>query len=309
LGVRSKQTALLAVGREMKRRLTAVNRPERRVALANRLRGAPSIAQITFGALINNAELPGAMSFFQAIILGIIQGITEFFPVSSSAHLKLAKMVLGVRDGQHLLYFDLLCHFGTLLALIIFLRKDIWDVLKDVRKIAIYFLALIPLVPAYFLLKPIRLIASEPQYLGFALMFTGALLFAATQKREIKTSKKWPAVLCIGVMQTMALIPGISRSGSTISMGRFCGWHWREAARFSYLLAIPTILGGELIETMKGHSVEGVGAACYAGGFIASFVLGLGAVRFIFWIYETEKVKPFAWYCLGLGFFVWMLHG
>ncbi|PIS02474.1 MAG: undecaprenyl-diphosphate phosphatase [Chlamydiae bacterium CG10_big_fil_rev_8_21_14_0_10_42_34] len=247
------------------------------------------------------------MSLFQAIILGLVQGLTEFFPVSSSAHLRLAKMALGVEDGEHLLYFDLLCHLGTLLALIFYLRKDVWDVLKDVRKMGLYFLALIPLIPAYFLLKPLRVAASEPQYLGFALMITGALLFTATKKREINPSKKWPAVLCIGVMQTMALIPGISRSGSTITAGRLCGWEWREAAKFSYLLAIPTILGGELLETLKGRPIGNIAPICYVGGFLASLALGLVAVRFIFWIYETGKVKPFAWYCLSLGIFAWAI--
>lgn len=247
------------------------------------------------------------MSFFQAIILGLVQGLTEFFPVSSSAHLKLAKWLLGVADGEHLLYFDLLCHSGTLLALLIYLRREVWDVLRDVRKMSLYAVALVPLVPAYFLLKPVRVMASEPEYLGYALMVTGALLFAASRKKEAIPSKKSWHVVCIGMMQTMALVPGISRSGSTIAAARFCGWSWREAAQFSFLLAIPTILGGELLETLKGHGGGGVSLACYVGGFVASFGLGLMAVRFIFWVYETGKVKPFAWYCLGMGLFAWAI--
>lgn len=250
------------------------------------------------------------MSFLQAIILGLVQGITEFFPVSSSAHLRLAKWLMGVKDGEHLIFFDLVCHSGTLLALLLFLWRDVFEVLKSVKTMALYFLALIPLIPAYFLLKPIRLAASEPAYMGYALMITGALLFAATRKKELHTSKKWQHVLCIGVMQTMALIPGISRSGSTIAAARFCGWNWREAAKFSFLLAIPTILGGELLEILKGNAASDLSLACYAGGFIASFFLGLFGVRFIFWVYETGKVRPFAWYCLGVGLFAWIaFHG
>lgn len=247
----------------------------------------------------------GVVSFIQAIILGLVQGLTEFFPVSSSAHLKLARWLLGV--GGEPLYFDLVCHGGTLLALLVYLRKDVLEVLGDGKKIAMYFWALIPLVPAYYLLKPVRVIASEPGYLGYALMVTSALLFVASKKKAMNPSKKWQHVVCIGVMQTMALIPGISRSGSTISAARFCGWEWREAAKFSFLLAIPTILGGELIETCKGGAGEGVSVACYVAGFIASFALGLGAVRFIFWVYETGKVRPFAWYCLGVGLFAWAI--
>lgn len=268
---------------------------------------SPSIAH--FSKRITFRDIP--LSLIQAIILGLIQGITEFFPVSSSAHLRMAKWLMGIADGEGLIFFDLVCHSGTLLALLIFLRKDVWDVLKDGRKIALYFLALIPLVPAYFLLKPIRLTASEPAFLGYALMTTGALLFAASRKKEVvPPSKKWQHVLCIGVMQTMALIPGISRSGSTIAAARFCGWDWRDAAKFSFLLAIPTILGGECLELLKGHAGSDVSWSCYAGGFIASFALGLVGVRFIFWVYETGKVKPFAWYCLGVGVCAWIaFHG
>lgn len=251
------------------------------------------------------------MSFFQAIVLGIIQGLTEFFPISSSAHLRLAKWFMNIPDGAGMVYFDLICHSGTLLSLLIYLRKDILTVLTDLKKIALYFLALIPLIPAYFLLKPVRVMASEPAYLGYALMITAALLFAASRKKPTSSLKpKWPHVLCIGMMQTMALIPGISRSGSTIAAARFCGWSWREAVKFSFLLAIPTILGGEVLEMAKGQTGSSVPFACCAGGFFASFSLGLVAVRFIFWVYETEKVPFFAWYCLALGLFAWAaFHG
>jgi undecaprenyl-diphosphatase len=250
------------------------------------------------------------VSFIQAIILGLIQGITEFFPISSSAHLKLAKLLMGIQEGESLILFDLVCHSGTLLSLILFLRKDLLDVLRSPQKIALYFLALVPLIPAYFLLKPVREIASNPAYLGYGLMITALLLFAASRKVESIESKKWQHVLCIGLMQTMALIPGISRSGSTISAARFCGWNWREAAQFSFLLAIPTILGGEALELIKGNSGSNLPFSCYAAAFIASFGLGLVGVRFIFSVYERGKVSPFAWYCLILGLLAWMgLHG
>lgn len=206
--------------------------------------------------------------------------------------------------------FDLVCHSGTLVALILFLWKDVWEVLKDIKKMAVFCVALLPLIPGYFFMKPVREAASRPEFLGYALMITGALLFAASKKVTITLRKKWQHVLCIGVMQTMALIPGISRSGSTISAARFCGWDWREAAKFSFLLAIPTILGGELLEIIKSEGGSEVSLSCYAGGFFASLSLGLIGVRFIFLVYETGKVRPFAWYCLGIGLFSWALfHG
>lgn len=266
------------------------------------------------------------MNWIQAIILGLVQGLTEFLPVSSSAHLRLTKRFLGIADGEHLLYFDLFCHAGTLLALVIFLRKDIWEVLKSIRKIAIYSLAIAPLVPAYFLMKPVRIAASDPAYLGYFLIVTGVLLFAASRRKvavEVISGSgshtgsgsfieqpKWRDVVCIGVMQALALIPGISRSGSTIAAARFCGWDWMDAARFSFLLAVPTILGGELLETAKllgGHSDGGVSIGCYAAGFGASFGLGLFAVRWIFRIYKKGNVRPFAWYCIGIGLLAMMI--
>lgn len=269
------------------------------------------------------------MNVLQALVLGIVQGLTEFFPISSSAHLKLMKWFMGV-EGD-LIYFDLTCHAGTLFALIYYLRKDVWEVLRSVKLMGLYFLALLPLVPGYFLLKGIRTAASDPQYLGYCLMATAALLFLASKKKEslayapsLSADRSQPLplsgkrsfasllgdVLCIGVMQTMALIPGISRSGSTIAAARFCGWTWPQAARFSFLLAIPTILGGELLETikiLKGGEMEAVSLSCYATGFAASLGFGLVAVRFVFWIYENRSVRPFAWYCLGMGLFAWVI--
>lgn len=255
----------------------------------------------------------------QALILGIIQGITEFFPVSSSAHLRIAKKILSIPDGEHLLYFDLLCHAGTLIALLFYLRKEILQTLKNPKEILLFFLALLPLVPGYFLLKPVRIALSQSSYLGFFLILTSALLFAASRPKKDpladQKGKKWKNVLWIGLAQTAALIPGISRSGSTIAAARFCGWSFPEGARFSFLLAIPTILGGELLETIKlihGTS-EGAGAVSsmsYAIGFIASLGVGLFSVRAVFWIYEREIIRPFAWYCLGIGFITLaMFHG
>jgi undecaprenyl-diphosphatase len=247
------------------------------------------------------------MSLYQAIFLGLVQGLTEFFPISSSAHLKIAKWFLGLPLGEELVFFDLALHTGTLLALIIYLRKEIFEVLSSFRQIAYFFLALIPLVPAYFLLKPLRIAASDPKYLGFALMITAALLFAATRKQEETQETKWSDVFWIGLSQSFALIPGISRSGSTIAVARFRGWNWQRGAKFSFLLAIPTVLGGELLESLKGISTGGVPFKCYVGGFFASFALGLITVRFVFWIYERKIVRPIAWYCLSIGLFAWVI--
>ncbi|MBM3183826.1 MAG: undecaprenyl-diphosphate phosphatase [Chlamydiae bacterium] len=257
------------------------------------------------------------MTTLHALILGIVQGLTEFFPVSSSAHLRLAKWLLGIPDGEHLLFFDLLCHSGTLLALILYLRKDILIALANIRTVVLFTLALTPLIPAYFLLKPVRIALSNPAYLGYFLIVTSVLLFVASKWAKTKDSSppKLKDVLCIGSMQAMALIPGISRSGSTIATARLLGWRWAEAARFSFLLAIPAVLGGQALEILKAlRSSESlfshVPLSSYAIGFLTSFIIGLFSVRLIFWIYEKGIVSPFAWYCLFLGSFaLWMHHG
>lgn len=246
------------------------------------------------------------MTHLQALILGIIQGITEFFPISSSAHLRIAKKILAIPDGQHLLFFDLLCHGGTLVALILFLRQEIFQAFKDRQQLRLYFLALCPLVPAYFLLKPIRIFFSQPEYTGYFLIFTSLLLFATKYGKSFPTNKKWKNVLWIGCAQTMALIPGISRSGSTIATARFQGWNLMEAAKFSYLLAIPTILGGQFLETVKilkgvSEITNTIPIQTYAIGFFASMIVGLFSVKTVFWVYKKNLLSPFGWYCLIIG--------
>ncbi len=244
------------------------------------------------------------MTLIQAIILGIVQGITEFFPVSSSAHLRLFKKLMHIPDGEHLLYFDLLLHTGTLLALLIYLRKELFQLFF---KWKFFFIALCPLVPAYFLLKPVRVTLSNPIYLGYFLIVTSAILFAASfvnKSKPAKWQKPSQHFLWIGMAQALALIPGISRSGSTIAMARFCGWSLLEGAKFSFLLAIPTILGGECLETiklLKGGSESIVHWTYYLAGFLASFGCGLFSCRIVFWIYERGLIRPFAWYCLIVG--------
>lgn len=267
---------------------------------------APSIAHF------NNIQFWGFLTSIEALILGIVQGITEFFPVSSSAHLKLVKKILSIPDGEHLLYFDLLCHLGTLCALLIFLRKEIYKHFT-LRDVGLFTLALCPLVPVYFLLKPVRIALSDPSYLGFFLIVTSLLLFKAAKSPQKPPGKKWKNVLWIGCAQTAALIPGISRSGSTIATAKFCGWSFLDGAKFSFLLSIPTIIGGEILETaklLKGNATIGteVPMLSYLVGFLSSFLVGCISVRAVFWIYQKEIIRPFGWYCLSVGLLALALH-
>jgi undecaprenyl-diphosphatase len=240
------------------------------------------------------------MQVIDALILGLIQGLTEFFPISSSAHLSLCKHFLHIQGD--LLYFDLITHLGTLLALLISLKNQIRPLLFSPKKMAPYLLALLPLFPVYFLLKSEREALSSPSHLGYFLLFTSFLLFLASRKREETRVKKRGDVLWIGLMQAAALIPGISRSGSTISTARLLGWNLQEAALFSYLLSIPAILGGTLLETLQvirhGTALE---PFTLLVGFTASFLSGLLAVRFVFTIFAKVGLLPFALYLALLG--------
>jgi len=251
------------------------------------------------------------MSFIQALIIGLLQGLTEFIPVSSSAHLKLAKILMGWENTENFILFDLACHFGTLIAVLIFLRKEIRQLIAvDKKSLGLIFLATLPLVPAYFLLKPLREFASQSHFLGFCLMITACILFVgekirikrlenASLKREIHD------VLWIGVWQSAALIPGISRSASTISCAHVLGWNGARAVRFSFLLSIPTILGGNCLELLKlslSHEyLPSHSFLCLFLGFLSALGMGLLVIPYALKWLEKGSLRPFAWYCLILG--------
>ena len=248
------------------------------------------------------------MSWLESLILGLLQGITEFFPVSSSAHLKLAKFFFEVKESESQVMFDLVCHFGTLLALLWFLRKDIFSIFSDKNKLALFFVALVPLVPCYFLLKPLREYLSQIRFLGFSLMATSLILFLGSKIRIKQTPSPKMDALWIGAMQSAALIPGISRSASTISAARALGWTAQEAVRFSFLLSIPTIIGGNCLELLKISMSSQLSlsfSSCLIG-FLSSLGIGMAVVQFAIPLLEKGILKPFAWYCLFLGIFVTM---
>lgn len=248
------------------------------------------------------------MSLIEAFLFGLLQGLTEFLPISSSAHVKLAKLFFHVEASESQVLFDLICHLGTLLALLYFLREEILHILRsDRKKLGLLFLATLPLVPCYFLLKPVRDFASEPQFLGVCLLFTAGILFLGQRWRIQRkaTPSKVRDVLLIGAMQSAALIPGISRSASTISCAQVLGWEPKEAVRFSFLLSIPTIVGGNCLELLKIYVSEKPTVAltfpiCVAG-FIASFAFGLLVIRFALAYLEKGNLKPFATYCFFFG--------
>jgi undecaprenyl-diphosphatase len=249
------------------------------------------------------------MSVFDALILGLTQGLTEFFPVSSSTHLKIAKLLLGVDETQNMVLFDLTCHSGTLIAVFIFLRKEILYLFqKEQKKVLFLFTALVPLAPFYFLLKPLREYASQTHLLGFFLLVTSLILFVG-QHLQVKRKQEGSEIkdaLWIGVSQASALIPGISRSASTISCARILGWQAKEAVEFSFFLSIPTILGGNCLELLRiflsSSTVSYPSLGCSLAGFLSSAGVGLIVIRYAMRILTSGKLSVFGWYCLIFGF-------
>jgi undecaprenyl-diphosphatase len=247
--------------------------------------------------------------FWKALILGIVQGITEFFPVSSSAHLKLIKFFFDIKEAANFHMFDLFCHLGTLLAAIIFLRKEIFQTLKNTKDTFLILLAILPLIPFYFLMKPLREYLSKDIFLGMFLILTAAMLFITSsykrKENEITYKRKIKDVLLIGCMQAMALMPGLSRSGATITAAHIRGWKIQNSIKFSYLLAVPTIIGGTLLEGVKeikhASLIQSSEIFSYFIAFLSSFVVGLFAIKLLFKITNAKKFRAFAWYLLIVG--------
>lgn len=248
------------------------------------------------------------MTTLDAIMLGIIQGLTEFLPVSSSGHLKLAQYFLNLQDLDRYIIFDLVCHLGTLLAVILFFFKNIKSAFQNRIQFWQIIIGTLPLFPLVFLMKPIKTVYASPSYLGLFFIGTAIILFIGNA--YAKTSPKqnlspWRDAFKIGLWQALAILPGISRSGSTISGARLLGWNPSQAATFSFLLAIPAILGGTILELGKIWQQPNIAVnlplESYLAAFIISFIVGIFALKLLMQMVLKNKFHYFAWYCLILG--------
>jgi undecaprenyl-diphosphatase len=261
------------------------------------------------------------MDIIQAVVLGIVQGLTEFLPVSSSGHLVLLQKIFGINTPP--LLYDTLLHVGTLAAVFVVLWKDIFDILKKIiQPLTLYLIiATIPIVIVALVLgDTIEHAFESGQYLGFCFLITTALLvFAellsrrAMSEKNLKENGKmgWNDALSIGVMQAVAIAPGISRSGATISAALFRRLDRDFAARFSFLLSIPAILGALVLQTkdlIKNGNVEAspetVGAAAIITGTLTAAVVGFFAVKWMLKIIREKSLYGFAIYTGVLGILV-----
>ena len=235
------------------------------------------------------------------IILGLVQGFTEFLPVSSSGHLVILQNILGIYSNQ--LAVSVVLHFGTLFAVIIFFRKDIIDLLKNQNLLRQAFLVVIITGTIGFLGRDFfEKLFSYPKLVGAAWIFTGLVLIATKKITRLNRDKlKLTDALILGLTQGLAIIPGLSRSGITISTLFFRKIQRELAFTFSFLVSIPIILGAVLLEIRKIESVPGAEIKNLAVGFVFSFIAGLFALFLLKLVINKAKFYYFGYYCLFMA--------
>jgi undecaprenyl-diphosphatase len=254
------------------------------------------------------------------IILGLVQGLTEFLPVSSSGHLVLAEHFLGTKAAT--IAFEVFLHLGTILAAMIALRPELekivaflastlgirWVALRsdDLREGKRLFFALvvgtIPAAVMGFLFKQrIEMMFESPRFVGFALLFTGAVLLSTRLFPKGSGQIDTSSALAIGVAQAVALLPGVSRSGMTVSAGLAAGIKRERVVRFSFLLSLPAVAGASILELRHGMDLVGIPAMTLVLSFLAAFISGLIAMQILLRVVISGRLTLFGVYCILVG--------
>lgn len=245
------------------------------------------------------------MSLLQSLLLGILQGITEFLPISSSGHLVLLESIFQL-EVQDLKGFDVILHLGTLLAMVIYFWKDIVSVLKSERRIGYILLASVPAAVIGLNFEDwMDATFREPQIVLGLMIVLGCFFLIAEQWPKEKNRTQWTLrnTFVMGVAQAVALLPGISRSGSVMATGLLHGLKREEAARFSFLLGMPAIAGANLITGV--HIYQGgvtlPSSEVLLVGFLSSAVVGYLSVAFLMKFLKTHSLRVFSIYLFGVG--------
>lgn len=254
------------------------------------------------------------MNIIDAIILGIIQGLTEFLPVSSSGHLELGKAILGDNSlPEESLLFTVVLHFATALSTIVVFRKDILSLIKgalkfkwndDLQFISKIALSMIPAALIGFTYESqfAELFGGNIKLVGFMLIITALLLYLADKAKSTNKNVSFRNAIVIGVAQAIAMLPGISRSGATISTSVLLGNDKTKAARFSFLMVVPLILGKIAKDVISGDlTYESENFTSLSIGFIAAFIAGLFACTWMISLVKKSKLTYFAIYCVIVG--------
>jgi undecaprenyl-diphosphatase len=253
------------------------------------------------------------MGIIEAVILGIVQGLTEFLPVSSSGHLEIAKELLSVAEQEQNLLMTIVLHAATALSTIIIFRKDITIIIaglfqfkwnEEAQFSVKIILSMIPaaIVGLFFEDEIESLFGGQIVLVGSMLLLTGLLLFLADKAK--KTDKKVSILnsILIGIAQAIAILPGISRSGATICTSVLLGVDREKAARFSFLMVVPLILGKMAKDMLSGDlAAESTNILPLIFGFIAAFITGLVACKWMIRLVKKSQLKYFAYYCFAVG--------
>jgi undecaprenyl-diphosphatase len=254
------------------------------------------------------------MEIINAIILGIIQGLTEFLPVSSSGHLEIAKAILGENKvGEESLLMTVVLHFATALSTIIIFRKDILEILSGLLQFknndSFWFslkivLSMIPaaFVGVFFNDEIEALFGGALTLVGSMLLVTGLLLFLADKAKASAKKVGIKHAVLIGISQAIAILPGISRSGATISTAVLLGIDKEKAARFSFLMVVPLIFGKMAKDILSGDiQYETTTFIPLVIGFIFAFLTGMFACKWMIKLVKSSQLKYFAYYCFAIG--------
>lgn len=249
------------------------------------------------------------MTYLESFILGIIQAATEFLPISSSGHLVIGKNLLGIESPE--IVVEVILHLGTLLSIIIYYRNDLRNLIfnsfvnKDTnsqRYILQLAAATIPAVIVGLILKPVITGYFENiVFVSVALLCTGCILFTTRRCSGENKTILWSTALMIGCAQAIAIFPGISRSGITIATALFFGIHLKEAARFSFFLAIPVLVGAGILEIKNITALANINTGPVILGFFSTFIGGLLAIKILLNVIYQKKFWMFAFYCWGIG--------
>lgn len=254
------------------------------------------------------------MDIFDAGVLGVIQGLTEFLPVSSSGHLEIGKAILGDHSlPKESLLFTVVLHFATALSTIVVFRKDILEIFKGLfqfkwnEETRFSLKIIISMVPAaligiFFEEELESLFTENIVFVGFMLVITALLLWLADKAKNTGKKVSYLNAFVIGVSQAIAVLPGISRSGATISTSVLLGNDKTRAARFSFLMVVPLILGKIAKDLLDGNLAESAIPASLLGvGFIMAFLAGLAACTWMISLVRRSKLSYFAVYCFVVG--------
>jgi undecaprenyl-diphosphatase len=253
------------------------------------------------------------METLKAIILGIIQGLTEFLPVSSSGHLELAKEMLGMELGDESILMTVTLHGATALSTLVVFRKEVMEILKGLfafklnEELLFSLKIILSMVPAafvglFFEDEIDAFFTGNILLVGCMLLLTGALLFLADRAKYTDKAVTFPQAFMIGVSQAIAILPGISRSGATISTSVLLGVDRQRAARFSFLMVVPLILGKMAKDLLDGEFTSShMDMTALSAGFIAAFITGLAACTWMIELVKRSKLSWFSVYCFIVG--------